>query len=100
MNQLTAVVLGASGLTGGLLVDELLNDKDYKTVRVLVRKNLSVIHPKLQQQILDFNSKESLSDKMGEGDVIFSCIGTTQKKVKGNKNLYKQIDHDIPVNAA
>lgn len=100
MNQLTAVVLGASGLTGGLLVDELLNDKDYKTVRVLVRKNLSIIHPKLQQQILDFSSKESLSDKMGEGDVIFSCIGTTLKKVKGNKNLYKQIDHDIPVNAA
>jgi len=100
MNQLTAVVLGASGLTGGLLVDELLNDKDYKTVRVLVRKNLSIIHPKLQQQIVDFNSKGDLSTKMDEGDVIFSCIGTTQKKVKGDKNLYEQIDHDIPVNVA
>ncbi len=100
MNELTAVVLGASGLTGGLLVNELLNDKDYKTVRVLVRKTLAIIHPKLQQQIVDFSNKEDLSKKIGEGDVIFSCIGTTQKKVEGDKNLYEKIDHDIPVNAA
>lgn len=100
MNELTAVVLGASGLTGGLLVNELLNDKDYKTVRVLVRKTLTIIHPKLQQQIVDFNDKEDFSNKMGDGDVIFSCIGTTQKKVNGDKDLYEKIDHDIPVNAA
>ena len=100
MKELTAVVLGASGLTGGLLVNELLNDKDYITVRVLVRKTLTIIHPKLQQQIVDFNDKDDLSKKMDEGDVIFSCIGTTQKKVNGDKNLYEKIDHDIPITAA
>jgi len=100
MNELTAVVLGASGLTGGLLVNELLADKDYKTVHVLVRKTLTIIHPKLQQHVVDFNNKEDFSNKIGEGDVIFSCIGTTQKKVKGDKKLYEKIDHDIPVNAA
>ncbi|HEU5054207.1 MAG TPA: NAD(P)H-binding protein [Hanamia sp.] len=100
MNELTAVVLGASGLTGGLLVNELLNDSDYKTVRVLVRKTLTLIHPKLQQQIVDFNNKEDIFQKMCEGDVLFSCIGTTQKKVKGDNVLYEKIDHDIPVNAA
>ena len=51
MNELTAVVLGATGLTGNLVVQELLKDKDYKTVRVLVRKTLSIIHPKLQQHV-------------------------------------------------
>ncbi|MGN6801091.1 MAG: NAD(P)H-binding protein [Ginsengibacter sp.] len=100
MNELTAVVLGASGLTGSLLVNELLNDPDYKTVRVLVRKTLTLIHPKLQQQIVDFNNKEDIFQKIGEGDVLFSCIGTTQKKVKGDKVLYEKIDHDIPVNCA
>ncbi len=100
MNELTAVVLGATGLTGNLVVKELLNDKDYKTVRVLVRKTLTIIHPKLQQQVVDFNNKEDLSQKMGFGDVIFSCVGTTKKKVKGDKELYEKIDHDIPVNAA
>ena len=100
MNELTAVVLGASGLTGSLLVNELLNDPGYKTVRVLVRKTLTLIHPKLQQQTVDFNNKEDIFQKIGEGDVLFSCIGTTQKKVKGDKDLYEKIDHDIPVNAA
>lgn len=100
MNELTAVVLGASGLTGGLLVNELLNDKDYKTVRVLVRKTLGIIHPKLQQHVVDFNDKDDFARKMGDGDVIFSCIGTTQKRVKGDKKLYEKIDHDIPLNAA
>ncbi|MEO8823381.1 MAG: NAD(P)H-binding protein [Ginsengibacter sp.] len=100
MKDLTAVVLGATGLTGDLVVQDLLNDNDYKTVRVLVRNSLSIIHPKLEQYIVDFNDKKDFTLKMGEGDVIFSCIGTTQKKVKGDKFLYEKIDHDIPVNAA
>ena len=100
MKELRAVVLGASGLTGSLVVGDLLNDTDYKTVRVLVRNSLGITHPKLQEYIVDFNNKKDLALKMGEGDVIFSCIGTTQKKVNGDKVLYEKIDHDIPVNAA
>ena len=100
MKELTAVVLGASGLTGRLVVQDLLNDDDYKTVRVLVRNPLAITHPKLQECIVDFNDKKDFAFKMGEGDAIFSCIGTTQKKVNGDKDLYKKIDHDIPVNAA
>lgn len=100
MKELTAVVLGASGLTGQLLVQELLINPEFKTVRVLVRTPLNVVHPKLQQRIVDFNDKNDFALKMGEGEIIFSCIGTTQKKVKGDKELYKKIDHDIPVNAA
>jgi uncharacterized protein YbjT (DUF2867 family) len=100
MKELTAVVLGASGLTGSLLVQNLLNDKDFKTVRVLVRNSIKIAHPKLQQYLVDFNDKNDFTQKMGEGDVIFSCIGTTQKKVKSNKVLYEKIGHDIPVNAA
>ncbi|HEY5369175.1 MAG TPA: NAD(P)H-binding protein [Hanamia sp.] len=100
MNELTAVVLGATGLTGSLLLEELLKDKDYKTVRILVRRKVNVIHPKLEQEIVNFNDTDDYMQKFGDGDVIFSCIGTTQKKVKGDKTLYKKIDFDIPVNAA
>lgn len=100
MRELTAVVLGASGLTGNLLLQELLKDNDFKTVRILVRKNVDIAHPKLQQEIVNFNDIDDYTKKFGEGDVIFSCIGTTQKKVKGDKGLYKRIDFDIPVDAA
>ncbi len=100
MNELTAVVIGATGLTGNLVVDELVKDTGFKTIRVLVRKPITKIHPKIQQEIVDFNDLDDYDKKFGKGDVIFCCIGTTQKKVKGDKVLYEKIDHDIPVNAA
>ncbi|MGN6533333.1 MAG: NAD(P)H-binding protein [Ginsengibacter sp.] len=100
MNEFTAVIIGATGLTGNLVVEELLKDDHFKTVRVLARRNVNIIHPKLEQKIVDFTNFDDYTKKFGEGDVIFCCIGTTQKKVKGDKNLYKQIDYDIPVNAA
>jgi uncharacterized protein YbjT (DUF2867 family) len=100
MDEQTAVVIGATGLTGNLVVEELLKDNNFKTVRVLVRRNINIIHPKLQQEIVNFNDIDDYTRKFGEGEVIFCCIGTTQKKVKGDKILYKKIDYDIPVNAA
>jgi len=100
MNDLTAVIIGASGLTGNLVLEELLRDNDFKTVRILVRRTVKIIHPKLEQEIVNFNNLDEYTKKFGEGDVIFCCIGTTQKKVKGDKELYKQIDYDIPRNAA
>lgn len=100
MNELTAVVIGATGLTGNFLVEELLKDPGFKTVRIIVRKPVRMIHPKLQQEITDFNDIYDYTNKFGEGDIIFCCIGTTQKKVKNDKIAYQKIDFDIPVNAA
>ena len=100
MNEQTAVIIGASGLIGSQLVEKLLQDDVFETVRVLVRRRLAFNHPKLQQEIVDFNILEDYKNKFGTGDSIFCCIGTTQKKVKGNKTAYEQIDHDIPVHAA
>ena len=100
MNELTAVVIGASGLTGNLVVEELIKDTSFKSIRLLVRAPVAKMHPKIQQQIVDFNDLEDYQNKFGDGDVIFCCIGTTQKKVKGDKVLYEKIDYGIPVNAA
>jgi uncharacterized protein YbjT (DUF2867 family) len=100
MNELTAVVIGATGLTGNLVVEELLKDNSFKTVRILTRRNINIHHQKLQHEIVNFNDVDDYAKKFGEGDVIFCCIGTTQKKVKGDRVLYEKIDFDIPVNAA
>lgn len=100
MNELTAVVIGATGLTGNLLVQELLKDGAFKTVRVIVRKPVKIIHPKLEQAIVNFDDITDYTDKFGEGDMIFCCIGTTKKNVKNDKIVYEKIDFDIPVNAA
>ncbi len=100
MKELTAVVIGATGLTGSLLVEELLEDTDFKAVRALVRNPAEINHPKLEQRVVDFNDLNDYTQKFGEGDIIFCCIGTTQKKVHKDKAAYTKIDYDIPVNAA
>jgi len=94
----TAVVVGATGLIGSNLVNTLLNDASFERVKVLVRKTFPVSNPKLEVLVIDFNNTNDLSQKIGTGDSIFCCIGTTQKKVKGDLNMYRKIDYDIPVN--
>jgi len=100
MQPKSALIIGASGLVGSHLLQLLLNDSSINKVRALVRHPLHISHPKLEEVIVDFNNMELYRQSIGKGDIIFSCIGTTMKKVKGNKILYKQIDFDIPVNAA
>ena len=100
MNGQTAVVLGATGLIGSHLLEQLLNDDAFIKVRVLVRRPIELKHPKLEICITDFNNYEDFQLKLSTGDCIFSCIGTTNANVKGNKSLYRTIDFDIPVNAA
>lgn len=96
----TAVVIGATGLVGSLLVQHLLADDAYNKVRILVRKPVALQHPKLQIELVNFDNLQDFKNKLGKGDAIFSCIGTTQKNVGNNKNAYRQIDFDIPLNAA
>ena len=100
MNKKTAVVIGATGLIGSHIVDALLNDDDFDLVRILVRRPVDIFHNKLQQEILHFDNINDYTQKFGSGEIIFCCIGTTQKNVKGDKALYEKIDFDIPVNAA
>lgn len=100
MQLLTAVVLGATGFIGEQLVQQLLNDAAFSKVRILVRRPVKLSHPKLEVEIVNFDNLAEYRRKLGRGDCIFCCIGTTQKKVKGDKNAYRKIDVDIPVNAA
>lgn len=100
MQPLTAIVLGATGLIGGQLVEQLLKDECFEKVRILVRRPVELTHKKLEIQIVNFDNLTDLRAKLGSGDCIFCCIGTTQKQVKGDKAAYHKIDYDIPVNAA
>ncbi len=100
MNERTAVVLGASGLTGSYLVEEMLEDNYFDIVRILVRKILPLQNPKLQQEVVDFNNLTDFKQKFGDGEIIFCCVGTTTKKINGDIAAYEKIDYDIPYNAA
>lgn len=100
MQGQTAVVIGSTGLIGTQLVQVLLTDIAFTEVRILVRRPVSFSHPKLSVQIVSFDDYHDLKEKIGRGHSIFCCVGTTQKKVKGNKADYRKVDYNIPVNAA
>jgi uncharacterized protein YbjT (DUF2867 family) len=97
MHRKTAVVLGATGLIGQHLVQELLENEFFSKVRILVRRPLTFKHPKADVQVVNFNDEKDIAAKIDIGDVIFCCIGTTRKKVKGNKTAYRKVDYDIPI---
>jgi len=100
MNELNAVVIGATGLIGKSLVKQLLNSEYYNKITILVRTWNDFSHPKLEVIPVNFNDRNELKQKLPMGNTIFCCIGTTQKKVKGDKEAYRKIDFDIPVNIA
>ena len=50
-----AIVVGATGLIGGEVVNQLLQDKTYQTVRILVRHTTNMSHPKLEEQLVNFD---------------------------------------------
>jgi len=93
-----AVIAGASGLIGNLLLEHLLHHPDYDEVLVLVRKKLMIQHQKLTQLILDFDHLDDYQSQIN-GHALFCCLGTTKNKTPDLKE-YRKIDHDYPVQLA
>jgi uncharacterized protein YbjT (DUF2867 family) len=95
-----ATLVGATGLIGSYLLEELLNDAYFDIVRILIRRPIDITHPKLEKKIVDFNDSDSLLVDISNSDVLFCSIGSTMKKVNGDKEAYRKIDFDIPVKLA
>ncbi|MET0395042.1 MAG: NAD(P)H-binding protein [Chitinophagaceae bacterium] len=100
MSGKTAALIGATGMIGDYLLGLLLKDETFSTVRVIVRRPYPKPHPKAEIKLVDFDDAESVKLALEGTDVLFCCIGTTQKNVKGDKELYRKIDYGIPVRAA
>ncbi|UYQ91620.1 NAD(P)H-binding protein [Chitinophaga horti] len=94
----TAIVIGATGLTGSSLVTALLDDPAFSVVKTVGRKPLTLTHPRLQQMTLSLTDIPALQGAL-LGDVMFCCIGTTIKKA-GSKKAFTEVDLDIPVRCA
>jgi uncharacterized protein YbjT (DUF2867 family) len=84
----TAVVIGASGLTGSYLVDLLLKDERFTKVLVFARHRLEKYHPKLEEYVINFE-RPSEWKHLVKGDVLFSALGTTIKKAVSKEVQFK-----------
>src|SRR4051812_20395253 len=96
MPNKTALVLGASGLVGSLLTDVLLKSPEYSQVTLLLRRKINRSHPKLRQEVIDFDAP--VADKI-MGDDVFCCLGTTIK-VAGSKEAFYKVDCTYPYEMA
>lgn len=94
----TATVIGATGLVGKALTQQLLDDPRYSSVTVLIRKPLAsslfVDHDnKLVPIVIDF---DALQDYQGyfTVDHVYCCLGTTLKKA-GSKAAFRRVDFEF-----
>lgn len=96
--NMKALIIGATGATGKDLVNILLQDEDYTKIVLFVRRSLGINHSKLSEILTDFDKQEEVSEQIN-GDVLFSCLGTTLKAA-GSKDKQWHIDYEIPLQFA
>ena len=94
----TAILLGATGFIGGLLLERLIADVSYEKIKLFSRSSAHITSPKVEEHLVDLRSLEATKDQFF-ADEVFCCIGTTAAKTK-EKKKYKSIDYGIPVAAA
>ena len=87
-----ALVAGATGLVGGLLLNTLLAAPDYTRIYALTRRPFGREHPKLANRVVIF---ERMADQL-KGLVAqdaFCCIGTTIAEA-GSQEAFRAADVD------
>jgi uncharacterized protein YbjT (DUF2867 family) len=97
-SEKTALVLGATGLVGTYLVDQLLEHPAYAKVRILVRDKMNRTHPKLEQHRVNFDHLERYADLFRVHD-LFLCLGTTMAQA-GSKAAFRKVDFGYNYTAA
>lgn len=94
----SALLVGATGVVGGFVLNQLLADSAYGAVTVLTRKALPQAHPKLQQVQVDFERLDEQQPCFAVDDV-FCCLGTTMRTA-GSKAAFRKVDFDYVVKTA
>ena len=94
----TALLFGSSGLIGGHLTKQLIENSSYSKVKLFVRSDPKINDPKIEVIKTDFNNLQNHKDEI-TGDDCFFCIGTTKQNAP-DKDEYRRIEYDIPVEIA
>lgn len=90
----TAIIAGATGLTGSKLLDRLLEDVRYTQVIALSRRPLEKVHPRLRVIITDGTHLQEVSQEL-KGQHVYCCLGTTMKQA-GSKAAFEAVDLEYP----
>ncbi len=86
-----ALLIGATGATGAALLQLLLKDESFHQIDIFVISTPNFTQDKLKVHVIDFDKSEEWKDLVN-GDVLFSCLGTTLKAA-GSKEAQWKIDY-------
>ena len=90
----TALLFGSSGLVGGHLLNQLIEDNNYSKIKLFIRSVPEISDPKVEIIKTDFNNLQNHKEDI-RGDDCFFCIGTT-KKNSPDKDEYKRVELKVP----
>jgi len=93
-----AIVLGGTGLIGGELIQQLMDENIYSEIHVIGRSATNHTCSKIFFHQVDMNEISKHAD-LFNADVVFCCLGTTIKTA-GSKEAFRQVDYDMVVNSA
>ena len=94
----TALIFGSTGLVGGHVLAQLIQNKNYSKIKLFVRSAYAIDDPKIEIVKTDFNNLENHIEDI-KGDDCFFCIGTT-KKNSPDKDEYKRVELEVPKQVA
>ena len=94
----TAVLLGATGLTGRHLLRLLATDGRWGRVVTPVRRPVPRLGPRHEPVVVDFERLADHADAL-RGDAVFCALGTTIKDA-GSEAAFRRVDLDYPFEAA
>lgn len=96
----TAVIIGATGVVGRVILNEILSGEYYDRIYILGRSSISKLpdEERLTKIIIDFENIDFDMDILENADV-FASLGTTLK-IAGSKENQRKIDVDYTVNFA
>jgi uncharacterized protein YbjT (DUF2867 family) len=94
----TVVIVGATGLTGNALLNELILAQEVSEIRIFVRRNIDGLPEKVKQFVTNFQDLSVIKEHI-IGDVIYCCVGTTRKKTPDLTD-YRNIDFGINIGMA
>ncbi len=83
-------IVGSSGLVGGFLTKQLIEDASVSEVHIFARATGSFTSQKVTYHVGDLLDVES-RDFEGVLDAAFCCLGTTMKKA-GSKSAFEEVD--------
>lgn len=98
MKQKTAIILGATGLTGGILLQKLLDDDRYRKIKIFTRNPIQIKSQKIEEYLINLFELPQFYE-LFKGDEVFCCVGSTQSKTPDNE-VYRKVDFGIPATAA